>query len=76
MAITEDFGALNNIPKKTQEYTQVAGDVVPMLKDPFVYIEMLLKQGVQPLETIAPMREIYGYDNNEAFEVLNNFLQR
>ena len=81
MAKMEDIGALNNIPKQRENVgalnnIQLAGDVVPMIKDPFVYIEMLLKQGIQPLDTISPLREIYGYDTNEAFEVLNNFLQR
>lgn len=75
MAIIEnkEFGALGDIPNDS---VKMAGDVVPMLKDPFVYIDLLLKQGVKPLETIAPMKEIYGYDSNEALEVLNNFLQR
>ena len=75
MVIEKDIGALSNIPNKIEEYTQMAGDVVPML-DPFIYIEMLLKQGFKPLDTIQPMKEIYGYDNNQAHEVLNNFLQR
>ena len=38
--------------------------------------ETALKQGFKPLDTIQPMKEIYGYDNNQAHEVLNNFLQR
>jgi hypothetical protein len=71
----QNIGALGNIPNKKEEYTQMAGDVVPML-DPFIYIEMLLKQGYKPLDTIQPMVEIYGFDNNQAHEVLNNFLQR
>ena len=75
MVIEKDIGALGNIPNKKEEYTQMAGDVVPML-DPFIYIEMLLKQGYKPLDTIIPMKEIYGFDNNQAHEVLNNFLQR
>ena len=75
MVIEKDIGALSNIPNKIEEYTQMAGDVVPML-DPFIYIEMLLKQGYKPLDTIIPMKEIYGFDNNQAHEVLNNFLQR
>ena len=75
MVIEKDIGALSNIPNKIEEYTQMAGDVVPML-DPFIYIEMLLKQGFKPLDTIIPMKEIYGFDNNQAHEVLNNFLQR
>ena len=48
MVIEKDIGALSNIPNKIEEYTQMAGDVVPML-DPFIYIEMLLKQGFKPL---------------------------
>ena len=75
MVIEKDIGAFSNIPNKIEEYTQMAGDVVPML-DPFIYIEMLLKQGFKPLDTIIPMKEIYGFDNNQAHEVLNNFLQR
>ena len=59
MVIEKDIGALGNIPNKKEEYTQMAGDVVPML-DPFIYIEMLLKQGYKPLDTIIPMKEIFG----------------